>query len=85
MNFKLTISVSFHQVPKSNTLDYKVIKNPDNTETSTVGVYYMVTQNTFARGKVKVSLEVMKKSPGDVRNITTTFLLKSYCSAQLKS
>lgn len=37
-----------------NVFEYKVAKNADNTESSTVGVHYMVTHNTFARGKVKV-------------------------------
>lgn len=71
MNLKLTISVcssipiihpvTAHtnreriQVPKMNVFEYKVAKNADNTESSTVGVHYMVTHNTFARGKVKVS------------------------------
>lgn len=66
MNFKLTISVCSStpiifscgshqsQVPKMNVFEYKVAKNADNTESSTVGVHYMVTHNTFARGKVKV-------------------------------
>lgn len=44
------------QVPKSNLLDYKVTKNADNlTESSSVGIYYMVMHSTFIRGRVKVS------------------------------